>query len=443
MKNKLIRATQNVIEKLKGFLTGSPHAKQSTHSLPPASKTSAVKKKAKTFKIMNPKRLIIAGAALIVVVALAVVLFTPPAGDKVASADAAVQGAVQSVKPSNNYAINIDEQYSESPSQEIEDAEAVNAADDGGQTDAEPKDKDAKTNTSSSDSLVPGGHSKKVIQLQQRLMDLDYMDPDEPTDFYGPQTQYALQLFQRKHSLQIDGIAGADTLKLLNAKDAKRYTVSTGESGTDVEELQARLIDLGYEKGGATGYFGTDTETAVKLFQKQNKLTVDGNVGSGTREALYAEDAKEYNTPSKPAPKSTPKPSIKKEKSTTKIPNDKSVKSLIAFAKQQLGEPYVRGGKGPNKFDCSGFVYYCLKNIGVNLHYMTSSAWRSASYGKVTSFRDLKAGDIIVYRGHVGIYLGGAKMIDASSSQGKVRIASNIFSSSYWKKYFICGRRVL
>jgi cell wall-associated NlpC family hydrolase len=56
---------------------------------------------------------------------------------------------------------------------------------------------------------------------------------------------------------------------------------------------------------------------------------------------------------------------------------------------------------------------------------------------------DLKAGDVISFKGHVGIYLGGGKMIDASSSQGQVRItSSNIQSSSYWTRNFVCGFRI-
>ncbi len=55
---------------------------------------------------------------------------------------------------------------------------------------------------------------------------------------------------------------------------------------------------------------------------------------------------------------------------------------------------------------------------------------------------DLMAGDIIVFRGHVGICIGGGQMIDASSSQGEVRITS-IGGSKYWKTNFLFGARVL
>ena len=61
----------------------------------------------------------------------------------------------------------------------------------------------------------------------------------------------------------------------------------------------------------------------------------------------------------------------------------------------------------------------------------------------------IERGDILVFSGstdsdgHVGIYLGGGKMIDASSSEGQVRQSSSVLSSGgYWSSHFICAYRV-
>ena len=72
-------------------------------------------------------------------------------------------------------------------------------------------------------------------------------------------------------------------------------------------------------------------------------------------------------------------------------------------------------------FDCSGFVYWCLNQVGVNQSYMTSYTWRSCTkYTRITNLSDLKRGDIIVYYGHVAIALGNGYQIDASSHYGKI-----------------------
>jgi cell wall-associated NlpC family hydrolase len=245
----------------------------------------------------------------------------------------------------------------------------------------------------------------------------------------------------------------------LFSEEAQSYTVKLGDRGTDVESIQEQLIELKYLKTGSSGYFGTDTESAVKSFQKRNELTVDGNVGSNTLEALYSDDAKPAKistaTDNKDSKKDTKtdqktdtKPDTKtdsdqdKETVVPDPPDEASVDSLVEYAKNFLGTKYVHGGKSPKGFDCSGFVYYCLNQVGYKIKYMTSAGWAKCDLPKVSSMSDLQKGDIVCFKGHVGIYMGDGNMIDASSNFGGIRICKNIMSSSYWKKTFICGRRV-
>ena len=106
-----------------------------------------------------------------------------------------------------------------------------------------------------------------------------------------------------------------------------------------------------------------------------------------------------------------------------------------------MGCDYVRGGKGPNTFDCSGFVYYCLNKAGVKQSYMTSSTWRNVTkYQRIGSMKEIKAGDVVVFYGHVGIALSNSQMIDASSGDDEVRTTQ--LSKSYWVKNFICAYRI-
>ena len=61
--------------------------------------------------------------------------------------------------------------------------------------------------------------------------------------------------------------------------------------GDEVVQLQARLIELGYLKGKADGFFGPKTEDAVKRFQQMNGLKADGYAGPLTLERLYNDPA--------------------------------------------------------------------------------------------------------------------------------------------------------
>jgi len=98
------------------------------------------------------------------------------------------------------------------------------------------------------------------------------------------------------------------------------------------------------------------------------------------------------------------------------------------------GKPYIWGDEGPASFDCSGFVYYCLKQAGY-----TGTLWRSTadSYSKWAGWtrvdrNALQPGDLMFYYsdnpndgdhiGHIGIYLGNGYHIHASSDYGFVVI---------------------
>ena len=133
-----------------------------------------------------------------------------------------------------------------------------------------------------------------VISVQQRLMELGYMDVDETDGSFTAQTTIAVNHFKQQSGLTEDGVVDGDTYDLLMSEAAPYYTLSIGaqDSGDDnqVAQLQQRLVELGY-MDTATGYFGEDTETAVKKFQKLNGLTEDGTIGRETREMLYSPDA--------------------------------------------------------------------------------------------------------------------------------------------------------
>ena len=308
-------------------------------------------------------------------------------------------------------------------------------------------------------SLKPGQRNEAVITLQKRLMELDYLSNDEPTNYYGTQTAYAVQLFQFRNGLEASGVMNLATAKKLFSENAGTYKVSQGVSGTDVTELQKRLKELGY-LDNVTGYFGTDTDRAVREFQKANGLTVDGMVGRQTRDVLYSTNAipKKQTTPSKTpstqAPTKTDPPADKTQTPSTQKPNTQATSSpklpdidsakaaeFIELAKQHLGKPYVLGGKGPDVFDCSGFIYYVLRfDMGYDFYYHTSYGWADINYPTVSK-QDLRAGDILCFRGHVGIYLGNGSMLDASSTDGKIRITHNIWQKNYWITHFLYGKR--
>ena len=101
--------------------------------------------------------------------------------------------------------------------------------------------------------------------------------------------------------------------------------------------------------------------------------------------------------------------------------------ALVEFAKLFIGNPYVYGGTSlTNGTDCSGFTMSVYNNFGYKL---PRSAISQGYVGKPVSRSELLPGDLIVYRysnggGHVGIYIGGNKMIHAGTEKTGIVIAS-------------------
>lgn len=96
----------------------------------------------------------------------------------------------------------------------------------------------------------------------------------------------------------------------------------------------------------------------------------------------------------------------------------------IAYARAQLGKPYVWAGAGPDSFDCSGLTMRAWGAAGVTMPH--NAAAQAALFPQV-ALADVAPGDLIFYGApdiyHVGLYIGGGQMIEAAHSGTPVRIA--------------------
>ncbi len=106
----------------------------------------------------------------------------------------------------------------------------------------------------------------------------------------------------------------------------------------------------------------------------------------------------------------------------------------IAFARAQLGKPYVWAGEGPDVWDCSGLTQAAWRTAGVSLTHYTGSQWQETSR---VSLSDLQPGDLVFYGQapdaihHVGLYIGGGIMIEAP------RTGLNVRYSPIWRNDLI------
>ncbi|MFH8867371.1 MULTISPECIES: C40 family peptidase [Streptomyces] len=94
---------------------------------------------------------------------------------------------------------------------------------------------------------------------------------------------------------------------------------------------------------------------------------------------------------------------------------------VLAFARAQIGKPYVWGASGPSSYDCSGLTQAAWREAGVDLPRTT---WDQVKIGTRVATSDLRPGDLVFFYddiSHVGIYKGDGMMIHAPKPGANVR----------------------
>lgn len=195
--------------------------------------------------------------------------------------------------------------------------------------------------------LKPGARGGDVYELQGRLKFLGFYT-GKIDGVFGNRTYRAVRLFQYEFGMKIDGLVGPKTkLKLWQATKQWRpttprpapaggLTLKRGSRGGDVYDLQGRLRFLGFYTGKIDGVYGDRTYKAVRLFQYEFGIKIDGVAGPQTLTKLRAA-TKNYRPPKAggaPAQASLPKSSHGLSQ------NDIQLLAQAVYSEAR-GEPYI------------------------------------------------------------------------------------------------------
>mgnify|MGYP000173052589 CR=1 FL=1 len=154
-------------------------------------------------------------------------------------------------------------------------------------------------------------------------------------------------------------------------------------------------------------------EKAAKEAERQQAAASNNNAAS-TSNRNNTTSNRNNTTSSSSSASAVTKPSNSSSSTTTSGTNANGG-SIVSRAYSQLGKPYVWGACGPNSFDCSGFVSYCLtgsySRLGTTLTFM---GWTRVS--------NPQPGDVVTTATHCGIYIGNGQMIHAPHTGDVVKV---------------------
>ena len=165
-------------------------------------------------------------------------------------------------------------------------------------------------------------------------------------------------------------------------------------------------------------------EKAAKEAERQQAAASNNNNAASTSNrnnttSSSTATSNRNNTTSSSSSSSSSAPAVTKpsnsSSSTTTSGTNANGGSIVSRAYSQLGKPYVWGACGPNSFDCSGFVSYCLTGsytrLGTTLTFM---GWTRVS--------NPQPGDVVTTATHCGIYIGNGQMIHAPHTGDVVKV---------------------
>lgn len=127
--------------------------------------------------------------------------------------------------------------------------------------------------------------------------------------------------------------------------------------------------------------------------------------------------------------------------SASAVPVSVTGSQILAEAQKYLGCPYRAGGASPSGFDCSGFVYYVLKQLGLSPYRTPADQYKM---GVSVEKSALQVGDLVFFGfgsiTHAGIYAGNGQFIHAPNSRSSVSYSD--LTSGYWAEHYFGACRV-
>ena len=242
---------------------------------------------------------------------------------------------------------------------------------------------------------------QEYVETKQQISDLkDSLEKDQK-ELESKQAEYEKQ--------------GDNLNKLITSKSAEVENLDS-----EIQAAAEAAAKEAAERAAKEAAEKAAREEAAKEAAKQQQASAANNSTSSNRNNSTTSNKNNTSSSttrpsSNNTSNSTTKPSGNNTSSNTTSGSNANGGTIVSRAYSQLGKPYVWGACGPNSFDCSGFVSYCLTGsytrLGTTLTFM---GWTRVS--------NPQPGDVVTTATHCGIYIGNGQMIHAPHTGDVVKV---------------------
>ncbi|MEE0425777.1 MAG: NlpC/P60 family protein [Blautia sp.] len=215
-------------------------------------------------------------------------------------------------------------------------------------------------------------------------------------------------------------------------QQATEYANLLAAQQAEIEQLEAERIAAEEEarrqaEAAAAAQASNDGDYDSTQYDEEGNA-VSSSESSGSGETQYDEygnviDSENTVDPSEYQSSSESSSSDSSSSSGSSSSGSGSGSSVVNYATQFVGNPYVWGGTSlTSGADCSGFVQSVYANFGVSL---PRTSYEQQNAGTEVSYADAQPGDLICYGGHVAIYMGNGQIVHASNAKDGIKISNN------------------
>ena len=280
---------------------------------------------------------------------------------------------------------------------------------------------------------------QKYARTIEEVQKLEEQYEQEKADFETMKEEYEAQQSNLQYQLDVTRANSADCENEIAyaQQQATEYANLLEQQQAEIEQLEAERIAAEEEARRQAEAEAAAAAAAQEAAQNGDNSSEDvqydedGNVVSGSSDGssdyeydeygnvIDTDNTVDYNSDASSSGSSSDSSSDSSSASSS----SGSGSSVVSYATQFVGNPYVWGGTSlTSGADCSGFVQSVYANFGVSL---PRTYYEQQNAGYEVSYADAQPGDLICYGGHVAIYMGNGQIVHASNARDGIKVSDN------------------